>query len=214
MSFKSTSLSASLVLLAVSGAASAHDAVLQGHATGVYGTIHAGSLTKTLLINDNGMSCNAQPNEETVSGISNPKPIYLNIKTISTYTLGAHSTVDSTASTSAIHVDLPGVKIDSSGVSSRAHAECDPDTLVTKVSGGADILDMKINDQPVQITAAPNQTIVVGDVAQIVFNEQIVWKTEFKVNAIHIKLFNASYPANGDLYVAYSRAKITCTATS
>jgi hypothetical protein len=195
------------------GVALSHDVIFQAHATGIIGTLRAATLTKKLLVGDVGLSCKGVPTEETVSDILNRSPLYLKTKTVSLYTLGVHSAADATATLNDFHLDVPGVKIDSTAIGSYAHAECDPDTLKPTVRGGATILDLMINGTPVTITGEPNQTINVGDVAKIVFNEQTVWKTEFKTNAMHLFLFNDRYPASGDVIFSYSRAKVSCTPT-
>jgi hypothetical protein len=201
-------------LLAFPGITLAHDVIFQAHATGVVGTVKVATLTKSVLINDNSLSCKGLPNEQITSDVQHAKPIYVRAKTIDTYTLGVHDNSDAFAKTEDLLLDLPGLKVTAEAISSFAHAECDPATLKPSVDGGVTILNVNVQGSPITVTGEPNQTIAVGDIAKIVFNERVVWKSEFKTNAMHVYLFNASYPAYGDVIVGYSRAKITCSAGS
>lgn len=199
-----------IALAAASSGALAHDVIFQAHATGVVGQITAASLVKNLLINDNGLSCKGLPTEKITSNVLNRGTVFVKAQTIATYTLGAKDHSDATARTENFELKVPGVEITAQAIAAHAHAECDRATGVESSSGGADILNLTINGNPVTVTGEPNQTIMVRDIAKVVFDEQTKWKSEFKTNAMHVYLFNASYPAHGDVIVSYARAKITC----
>lgn len=199
-----------MLLVALSGwqnAALAGDVFYSGRATGVTGTLTVSSVTKKILLSRNDMSCQGLAKEETISAIDNPTPLGVKAKTITTYTLGRDGVALAQAAVEDLVLDFPGLKLSASLVDAYSEVRCENGIPIP--TGNSNILNVVINGQARSLTAAPNQTITIPNVATIIFNEQVKWKREFKANAIHIKLFNPDTPANGNIIISETKAKIS-----
>jgi hypothetical protein len=208
-----------VALLGWQADALASNVFFSGRAIGAVGTVKAGTVNASIVLADNQMSCNGVPQEETVASVNNPSPIKLVSQTVATYTLGRDNTSTSTASIQNLNLGIPDLNIKVSAIATNAQVHCDfvpthstPSGLRAKytVTGGSDIGTVSINGEGTAITGEANQTIEVPGVATIIFNEQIRSSHSIIVSGVHIKLLDESYPANGDIVLAYSRAKITC----
>jgi hypothetical protein len=192
--------------------AQSHDVHYSGRAIGAFGTINAASVTKSITLADVPMSCSGTAREETVSSVSNPSPIKLTAKTVNGYAIGRDNVSATKAGIEEMHLETGDLKVDATGLTSHAEARCDEATLKITTSGDADVGSLVINGQGQQITGEPNQVIEVPGIGSIIVNEQLSPSTREKlVYALHVKVADPSFPANGDLYFAQSRSKITCS---
>lgn len=194
----------------VPGTALAHTVIYQAHATGVQGTVKVGDITKKVLLVDNGMSCKQVEEEETASFVQTPKPIFVKANTITTYTLGANNQTDAYSYLEKLVVEVPGVTVTADLIGSYSQAVCNTSTMRESASGGADFVNVRVNGNPIQINGSPNQRIAIDDIASVTFDERTVWRSEYKSNALHIRLFNEQDSVYGDVIIGYSRAKVTC----
>lgn len=193
------------------GVASSHENFYQGHATGASGTVTIGGVKKSVLLADNYMSCVGKPKDETVSRLTNRTPLGVILSNVHTFTQGIGDTSASEVHVASATLDLPDLKIEAGALEGWAQASCNRDTLVSTSSGGSRVAWLKINGEGIEITAEPNQTIEIPGVATVIINEQVKYKPEFRVNAIHVKLFNESDAVFGDVYAGFARAKVVCT---
>ena len=67
-------------------------------------------------------------------------------------------------------------------VTAQAHAECG------SVSGSSVVGNLVFAGNAVKVTGEPNQTIMLGFLATLIINEQIISPQDITVNAIHLKL--------------------------
>jgi hypothetical protein len=112
---------------------------------------------------------------------------------------------DRTASSSSAQFDVTGltrfpIVLTASEISSRADASCEG------VSGSATVRDLTIGGQPVAVTGAPNQKLVIGN-ATIILNEQIVdlRQRSITVNAVHVMLGTGA-----EVVLSSARAGVSC----
>jgi hypothetical protein len=202
----SSALLLSLVL--APDTAQTHDIFYSGRATGVEGTVTLSSGTKKVLLSNNYMSCFGKPKEENVLTLSNPAPIGVQATSVATYTLGRDDVAVAESSFKDVHLELPNLKIDAVKLQAYAEARC-TDGKITP-SGSSDVGALFINGQGRTLTGEPNQTFTIPNVGTVIVNEQIKYSREMRVNALHIKLENPSFPASGDIVVSHARAKLEC----
>lgn len=191
-------------------AASAADVFYSGRATGVNATLVVNGITKKLLLAKNDMSCQGLPDEETVSGVDNKPPLGIKVRTITTFTQGVDGVATARAATEDLALDVPGLKLNAAVAEAFAEVRCVNGQQQS--SGNSNVGTVTINGQTHNIGASPNQSITIPNVGTVIFNEQVKWKREFKVYAIHVKLNNPSFPASGDIYVSEAKAKISSCA--
>jgi hypothetical protein len=192
--------------------AQSHEVHFTGKATGVNAQVTFGTAKKSLLLADVLMACSGTAREETVSTVSNPQPLGLSARTVRGYAIGRDDVSATNAGIEELHLNLAdGFRVDATGLLSNAEARCGEDLRVT-ASGGADVGSLFINGEGRTITGEPNQTFEVPGLGKVIVNEQIRPSSrEIIVNAMHVVVADPSYPANGDLVFAHSRAKITCS---
>ncbi|HUR41863.1 MAG TPA: choice-of-anchor P family protein [Verrucomicrobiae bacterium] len=193
-------------------AAQAHEVHASGRAIGVDAVVKFGTLTKTLQLANTPMSCTGSAREEIISTVSNPLPLGLSAKTVRGYAIGRDDVAATAAGIEELHINLSnGLRVDATALQSNAEARCNEATFAVTTTGSSDVATLSINGQSRTITGQPNQVIEVPGVARVVVNEQIRPSSrEIIVNALHIKLFDAETPVNGDIVLANSRSKITC----
>lgn len=194
-------------------ATQSHEVHFTGRGIGAYGTVNFSGLSKKIVLADVPMACSGTAREEIVSTVSNPQPLGLSAKAVRGYTIGSNDVSATEAGIDELHLNLAdGLKIDATGLQSSAQARCDAATFKITKSGGADVGSLSINGQGRAITGEPNQTFEVPGFGQVIVNEQIHPSSrEIIVNALHVKVADPDYPANGDLVFAHSRSKITCS---
>lgn len=207
-----TSAALAAVLLCVP-AANAHEVHASGKAIGAFGSIKAGTLTKSIELANTPMSCTGSPREEIVSVASNPQPLGVSAKTVRGYAIGRDDVAATAAGIEELHVNLAnGLTIDATMLQSNAEARCDEATFKITTTGGSDVASLKVNGQGHTVTGAPNQVIEIPGVAKIIVNEQIRPSTrEIITNAMRVQVLDPDYPVNGELTFAHSRSKITCS---
>jgi len=189
-----------------------HEVHFTGRAMGVDGTVTFQTAKKSVRIVDVLMACSGTPREETFSEVNNPQPLGLQARTVHGFTVGRDDVAESAADVEEFHLNLAnGLKVDATMVQSSAEARCGDDLRIT-TTGDATVGSLFINGQGRAITGEPNQTFEIPGVGKVVVNEQIRPSSrEIIVNAIHVQVADPTYPANGDVVFAHSRAKITCS---
>jgi hypothetical protein len=199
-------------LAAVVLPAQSHEVHFTGKATGVNAQITFATAKKSLVLADVLMACSGTAREETVSTVSNPQPLGLSARTVRGYTIGRDDVSATNAGIEELHVNLAdGFRVDATGLQSHAEARCGEDLRVT-AQGGAEVGSLFINGEGRALTGEPNQTFEVPGLGKVVVNEQIRPSSrEIIVNALHVYVADPSYPANGDIVLAHSRAKLTCS---
>lgn len=190
--------------------ANAHEIVYQGRATAASGTVTIINQTGKTLIADVGMTCTGEPREEVVASAQSPAPLALQANEVRSAAQGVDGIASTESGMQELLLEVAGVTIAADQVQSFAQAECKSDSSV-EVSGGSTLNNVTVNGKRISLTGQPNQTIGIPNVATITLNEQVRYSREFRVIGIHVKLADASTPANGDIQIAAARAKIkTC----
>lgn len=195
-----------------SGAVQSHEVHFTGRAMGIDGTVTFASAKKSVRVVDVLMSCSGTAREETSSQVANPQPLEVTARTVHGFTIGRDDVSEASADIEEFHLNLAnGLRVDGTLVQSEASSTCNSDFTITK-RGSATVGSLSINGQGRTITGEPNQTFEIPGVGKVVVNEQLHPSSrEIVVNAIHVQVADPSYPANGDLVFAHSRAKITCS---
>jgi hypothetical protein len=198
--------------VALSAPGFANNVYFAGRATGVSGTLASAALA------DNPMSCDGLPQNAALRDVEHTGALGLAAKKIDTYTAGRDNTSIASADVSSARLRLPELAIDADSIGSHAEVNCQfvksrayTSGQRTKygVSGGATFGSLSINGQRTEISGEPNQTVTIPDVATIVINEQTRTPRSLVVAGLHVKMLDASL-ADGDVVVAYSRAKLIC----
>lgn len=109
----------------------------------------------------------------------------------------------SEASVADLDLTLGGNHVTADFLMSRAEARCSNGKA--SVSGSSDIAVLRVNDQSVAVTGAPNQTISLPGGGQVVINEQSTSPGAITVNALHVTV-----PGVGDVVISSSHADIHC----
>jgi hypothetical protein len=188
----------------------AGDVFYNGRATAVSGVVKVGDIRQSVLISDNGMSCQGLPKNETLYGISRPgTPVAVVADEAYTFTQGRDRRALTKARISGLKLDVPNVAIALSAAEGRAEARCDESNTVT-VIGKSTVGTLSVNGQSYAVTGQPNQAIEIPGLATITVNEQTKLAREVRVVALRVKLLDPSQPLSGDIQVAAARAKITC----
>ena len=198
---------------AVALPAQSHEVHFTGKATGVNATLTAAGVKKTLVLADVLMACSGTAREETVSTVSNPQPLGISARTVRGYTIGRDDVAATNAGIEELHMNLAdGFRVDATALQSNAESRCDEATLKVATTGASDVGTLSINGQARTLTGEPNQTFEVPGMGKVIVNEQLRPSSrEIIVNALHVIVADPSYPANGDLVFAHSRAKVTCS---
>lgn len=203
----------SLALLAWQTPALAQgDTFYSGSAIGAIGTVKVAQLQVRLALAENYMSCIGTPKTETIVSISNPAPLGIQSKTVTTFTSGRDSKAIADTKMQDVQIDFPGLMVTASAVTSRAVARCvSPGVIAT--SGGSTLTNLKINGEGVQISGEKNQTIDIPNVGSVVINQQVKRKegefTSFRAVALRVKLLPDA-PVSSDISLASSKAAIFC----
>jgi hypothetical protein len=135
----------------------------------------------------------------------------LSVDLLSSSTQGSNNTVNSKASVANVSVNVAGIYITASVLTSNATAFCSTSTATD--SGSSVIADLRVNGLSVRVTGAPNQTIplIVGS---LVINEQIssvnvgngTNSANMLVNALHLRVLGIA-----DVAISSSQAGMTCS---
>ena len=138
----------------------------------------------------------------------------LNLSLLSAATNGSNNQTNSQASVANLSLNVAGIHVTASVLTSNATAFCSASTA--SVSGDSQVLDLKINGLRVDISTQPNFTINLL-VASIVINEQIssvvisptVNSADMTVNALHLRALGLA-----DVVISSSNAGVSCTVPS
>jgi hypothetical protein len=195
--------------------AEAHDIHYSGSATGIKGVLNASGVNKTLTVADVAMACTGTAREETVSTVSNPQPLGVSAQSVHVFSQGIHGVAASNADVEKLNVNLAdGFRVDATAIQSHAEASCNETTRAVTTTGGSDVGSLFINGEGRALTGEENQTFEVPGLGKVVVNEVLRPSTkEIIVIGVHVYVADPSYPANGDIVFARSRAKVTCTKT-
>lgn len=133
----------------------------------------------------------------------------------STVGRGEHSR--SRASAAEVSITVAGIPIQADLITAIAEASCQAG--VAAVSGGAQLVNLVIDNVPVAVTGEPNQTLSVGPVT-IVLNEHMGGASggtgDITVNALHVTVDDVRDPTGvvlvpgTDLVIAQAHADIRC----
>jgi hypothetical protein len=196
--------------------AHSHDIHYSGSATGIKGTVTLASVKKSVTVADVAMACTGTAREETVSAVSNPQPLGLSAQTVHVFSIGRDNVAESTADIEKFDLSLAdGFRVQASALTSHAEATCTEATRAVTTSGGSDVGSLFINGEGQAITGEPNQTFEVPGLGKVIVNEvQRPSTKEIIVYALRVIVADPDYPANGEVYFARSRAKVTCAKTT
>ena len=139
-------------------------------------------------------------------------PPTLTLNLLSGSTQGSNNTVNSQASVTNVSVNIAGVHITASVLTSNATAFCSASTA--NDSGSSTIVGLRVNGLSIKVTGEPNQTIplIVGS---LVINEQIssvsinpsANSANMLVNALHLRVLGIA-----DVAISSSQAGMSCPA--
>ncbi len=204
-------LAAALLMVSVlaSGTSVAGDVFYTGRATAIKGTLSGGDTNQSVLVSDNGMSCQGRPKEETLHSIGVPGTIAISAHEAYTFTQGLNRRAFAESRISGMSFQTPGLSITSSLIDAQAEASCDESNAIT-VRGDSNVGSLEINGEKYEATGQPGQRINIGDLATIVLNEQTQYSREFSVIAMRVILRDGSEPLGANVRFAAARAKITC----
>jgi len=201
-------LAAALFLAGLASAAGRSDpgAVFSGQATALSGSLvglTVGPFGDTLM--QQGSSFSAEN-----SLISTPGVAGVSADVLHGSTIAGGDQVNSEASLADVGVAEPSLSVSAGFLMARANATCT--SSGPTVTGSSELVDLTLNGQPVAVTGAPNQTIVVPLVGSIIVNEQTqttsATSASIRVNALHVKLLS------GDVDLVFSSAYAAVDACS
>ncbi len=136
-------------------------------------------------------------------------PGILHGQTASARTTGTASQTKSYAEIQKLNASVLGIGISADVVRSDASGTCTING--PSLAGSSVVANLKVNGLTVNADSTPNQRIAVGNVLEIIINEQTTTNGALTVNALHIRALKAIDLA--DVVVASARAKITCSCT-
>ena len=200
-----------LALIAVLPASATERAIFyKARAYGAYGQITAaGAQYQARLADTFEIGCSGEPRDATLASATNPQPLGINAKGLRSHVIGQGLTSAADAAAEDVTINVPGLKIRTTTLDSHAEATCKSDGTVT-LTAGSNVQTLTINDRTIAITGGRNQKIEVPDVATVYVNHQSKKSDEIRVSALRVVLANESYPVNGDLFVAHSKAGMYC----
>lgn len=131
-------------------------------------------------------------------------------------TAGSGNEAHSFATVAQLNLSLGGVlTVSASVLPANSDASCDTATGAYSTSGSSAIAAISINGKTYAVGTAPNQKIVLPDLATIVLNEQTSSPGSITVNAVHIMLGGALSPLlDADVVISHAHSDITCTGTT
>lgn len=137
-------------------------------------------------------------------------PPTVDLHLLTAHTIGDNDQTNSQASVTDLTLNIAGVYITASVLTSNANALCYPSQA--DVNGSSAIVGLKVNGLAVKVTGKPNQTIPLL-VGSLVINEQISQVTappeqvssDIVVNALHLKVNLIA-----DVVVSHSHAGTIC----
>ena len=163
-----------------------------------------------VAVSDTGqLSSNGGELSTSLLNFQIPPTVSLNL--LSGATAGENDQTNSQASVANVTLNVAGIYVTASVLTSKADAVCFSDHAET--SGSSSIIALRVNGLSVKVTGKPNQTIPLL-VGSLVINEQIsqvtgppdVISADMVVNALHLKV-----DLLADVVISYSHAGVLCT---
>lgn len=192
------------------GLTEAGDVFYSGRAIGLTAQLKVGDVVQNFSVSDNSMSCQGLPKSETLYSLTLPGPLPVTASEAYTFTQGRDRSALTRARLSNVNVGIPGLSLALTAVDARSEAKCDDSNIVTLI-GKSTLGSLTVNGKPYALTGQPNQSISIPNVATLVVNEQSKTSQEIRVTGLRIKLLDSSLGASGDIRVASTRAKISCS---
>jgi hypothetical protein len=153
-------------------------------------------LAETSPLSSSGGTVYANHGNAIIEGV-------LSVDTLTASTSGQNNQTTSNATATNVHITVNGNVITADYASATATATCGT------TSGSSTIQNLVVNGNPITITGAPNQTVLLPSGSFIIINEQSTNKKlkgkNINVSALHIIIPNAA-----DIRVATARAEIKC----
>jgi hypothetical protein len=123
-------------------------------------------------------------------------------------TASNHTSATSTSSIDALNVDVAGITITANTITANASAECAFEAV--NLAGTSQIVGLTIGGTPIVVTGAPNQTIDVAGLVDVVINEVTTSSTggddgQITENALHISALGIA-----DVVISHASAGVTC----
>lgn len=208
-------LAVALAVSVVSQVAHSHDIHYSGNATGIKGQLTFGTLKKTVTVADVAMACTGTAREETVSSVSVPQPVGLTAKTVHVYSIGRDNVAESTADIEQFSLNLANnFRVEAGAISTHAEATCTEATRTVTTDGGSTLGYLTINGERRQLSGDRQEFAIPGLGKVIVNDVQRPSAKEIIVYGVRVIVADPSYPVNGEVYFARSRAKVTCNKTT
>jgi hypothetical protein len=181
-------------------AASANGNTFSGRATVVQATV----LGTEIVLADTGPLPSSGGAEEATL-VTASVPGLLEAEVLHASTVGQGNASRAEASVAELDLTVAGQSISADVLMARAEARCTP--AGASVSGSSEILGLVVNGQAIEVTGAPNQTVVLPlGAGTIIINEQTSsGPGDITVNALHVIV-----PGVADVVIASAHADITC----
>jgi len=196
-------------------ATAAGDTIFSGQATVIKGQVEGigvGPLADTGPVSGSGGALEATLLEYPVAGIPDPTNGALSAEVFHAAVVAGGNRSHAEAIVANFAVAAAGQHIGATFLSATADATCN--SGVASVSGGAQVAELMLNGQTVNVTGGINQTVPIATLGAIVINEQVASASAgqggITVNALHITLTDPVTGKMTDLVVASAHADITC----
>jgi hypothetical protein len=205
--------SLAILFLLVFAIENAHAQTYSGRATAVKATVITGVVPGvTTAVSDTGPLPAAGGSINLGSASAN----VANILTAGASTVsssGSGNLSQSTASIASLDINVagldPGLRVQAAAVASTTSCTCPSGTC----TGGSTITTLLVGGNPITVTGAPNQTVIVtiGTVTlTLVINQQIVSPSSLTVNALHATFTDSLTGISTDVIVSQSHSDIIC----
>ena len=210
---------ATLLVMSVASPArqifAAADTTFSGRATVISGQVEGitvGPLADTGDVSPSGDHLDRTVLTYPIPGVTDPTNGALSAEVLHAAVVahGNHSHAE--AMVASFSLSAAGQRIGASFLSARADARCNAGTAT--VSGSAEVVDLKLNDQTITITGGVGQTIPLLGLGAIIINEQVFSASagsgDITVNALHVMLTDPATGKRTDVVVASAHADIAC----
>ena len=172
-----------------------------GQATVVQATVLGGTPIAPVTLVDAGPLPSSGGAEEK-SLLEANVPGLLTAEVLHAATSGQGSRSSSEASVAELAVTAGGNSVSAGFLMARSEAKCTDGTA--SASGSSEIARLRINDETIAVSGAPNQTITLPN-GRVIINEQSTAPGDITVNALHIIVDGIA-----DVVVASAHADIGC----
>jgi hypothetical protein len=182
-------------------ASSSQNTSYSGRATVVQATVLGGAPIAPITLVEAGPLPSSGGADEKALLEANV-PGLLTAEVLHAATSGRGSRSSSEASVAELSVTAGGNSVSAGFLMARAEAKCTDGTA--SASGSSEIARLRINDQTIVVSGAPNQTIALPN-GRVIINEQQGAPGDITVNALHIIVDGIA-----DVVVASAHADIGC----